>query len=345
MRALLPITIDRIESPISTLLRNVVKGCEDVNFQSFSGTAEAVQDEEQRSFWALNNVEQTSRLRSFLKAFDIVHHASASQQNILAAKLVGVRSLGRANWLYTVNCEPYDNDPFITYVNEAVKSADHLIAVSHAVADTVQNRYGRTVAEVIPNGFDDVFYDLATSSSVREPYFLFCAQILDRKHPEVFLQLAARFPDVRFIMVGNDPYPESDLSVRIHKMIGSLSNVDYRGLLSRAAVRDLMQHACALILPTDYEGLPLSVVEAMGCGCPVISQPLSCMPEVITHEENGFLILNENQEQYVGVMKELLEMTASQSLQLSQTIRRSVLERYSWGSIQLMYHQFYHGLQ
>lgn len=64
--------------------------------------------------------------------------------------------------------------------------------------------------------------------------------------------------------------PQISLSNRIHFM-DNLSDDDLVGLLS---------HATALVFPSHYEGFGIPIIEAMACGCPVITSNSSSMPEV-----------------------------------------------------------------
>ncbi len=68
----------------------------------------------------------------------------------------------------------------------------------------------------------------------------------------------------------------------------------------------LLAEADAFILPSYNEGLPMSMLEAMAWGLPVIVTPVGGIPEVINHNQNGLLVQPGNQEQLVQAMQNLI---------------------------------------
>ncbi len=68
----------------------------------------------------------------------------------------------------------------------------------------------------------------------------------------------------------------------------------------------LLATADAFILPSYNEGLPMSMLEAMAWGLPVIVTPVGGIPEVIHHNQNGLLVQPGNAEQLVQAMQNLI---------------------------------------
>ncbi|HUJ71838.1 MAG TPA: glycosyltransferase family 4 protein [Verrucomicrobiae bacterium] len=64
--------------------------------------------------------------------------------------------------------------------------------------------------------------------------------------------------------------------------------IDWLGQVKRKQVTELMQHASLLIFPSIcYEGFPMSFVEALAVGLPVVASNLGSMSSLIRHEETG----------------------------------------------------------
>ncbi len=65
--------------------------------------------------------------------------------------------------------------------------------------------------------------------------------------------------------------------------------VDYLGWVDDAGKEELFATHDVVILPTYFEGLPMSIIEALGHGMPTISTPVGGIPEMIIPGENGIL--------------------------------------------------------
>jgi len=70
---------------------------------------------------------------------------------------------------------------------------------------------------------------------------------------------------------------------------------------------DLLNWANVFILPSYNEGLPISILEAMSHGLPIISTPVGGIPEVVKNGENGLLIEPGNKEQIWLALKHYID--------------------------------------
>lgn len=69
-------------------------------------------------------------------------------------------------------------------------------------------------------------------------------------------------------------------------------NTDYEwvGFVEEESKHNILSSAHILFLPSYSEGLPLSILEGMLYGLPIISRPIGGIPDLIKNEENGFLV-------------------------------------------------------
>lgn len=106
-----------------------------------------------------------------------------------------------------------------------------------------------------------------------------------QKAPEDFVDALARLDrsDVVGAWVG-----DGDLVPRVREL-SERRGVDVRWFGERTDVPDLLPAFDAFVLPSRYEGLPLSVVEAMVCGVPVVVSAVNSVGDLVTHGETGML--------------------------------------------------------
>lgn len=77
----------------------------------------------------------------------------------------------------------------------------------------------------------------------------------------------------------------------------------------RSDVRDLLAESDAFCLPSIWEGMPVTLLEALSVGCIPICSPVGGIPEVITNGENGFLSSDSSEEAYYKALKSFVSCT------------------------------------
>jgi glycosyltransferase involved in cell wall biosynthesis len=107
-------------------------------------------------------------------------------------------------------------------------------------------------------------------------------------------------------------------------------NVKLLGARTQDEVLDEYHRSHLYVLPAvvgsdgNREGLPVSIVEALACGLPVISTPVAGIPEVVQHEQNGLLV---GEHDSLGLADALERIIKDQALQrrLQDRARPSVV--------------------
>jgi glycosyltransferase involved in cell wall biosynthesis len=69
----------------------------------------------------------------------------------------------------------------------------------------------------------------------------------------------------------------------------------------------LLSTASIFVLPSYYEGLPMSVLEAMAWGVPVITTPVGGIPEVVRHGEEGVIVQPGDIVGLTAALRQLLD--------------------------------------
>lgn len=124
---------------------------------------------------------------------------------------------------------------------------------------------------------------LATAYGVRPPYFLYVGTIEPRKNLcralRAFARVAPGLPDHQLVLVGDLgwKYAEVLAEARRPDLAG---RVVLPGYVPEADLPLFYTHALAFVYPSLYEGFGFPVVEAMGCGAPVLTSRSSSLTEI-----------------------------------------------------------------
>jgi glycosyltransferase involved in cell wall biosynthesis len=116
---------------------------------------------------------------------------------------------------------------------------------------------------------------------------IWVAQVRPEKQFELFLDLAAALPDLRFAVVGG-LYLSADLRASLEARLDRLNNLTFLGPQPAEKVMTLLAQSKVLVNTSRYEGFPITMLEAWSVGVPVVS--LSVDPGgVIKREQLGFV--------------------------------------------------------
>jgi len=99
---------------------------------------------------------------------------------------------------------------------------------------------------------------------------------------------------VKFIIAG-----EGELEKYILELISDLklsSYVSFSGWIPHDRLAEHFNRLRLVVLPSLTEGLPNVMLEAMGCGTPVLACSVSAIPDIIRDRENGFLLKSDSPE-------------------------------------------------
>ncbi|ABA24440.1 Glycosyl transferase, group 1 [Trichormus variabilis ATCC 29413] len=105
------------------------------------------------------------------------------------------------------------------------------------------------------------------------------------------------------VLAGNG---DLDKAQQLIQELGLEAQVKISAWLNPEQRDALIASADVFVLPSYNEGLPMSMLEAMSWGLPVIVTPVGGIPEVINHNQNGILVQPGNQQQLVQAMQQLI---------------------------------------
>lgn len=211
------------------------------------------------------------------------------------------------------------------------------VADSHGKHLVEQERFPAHKVYVIPNGVEVArFHPLRDGTAVRDelriarttPVAGIVAALRPEKNHELFLRAAARvrdrIPPARFLIVGDGA--ERD---RLERLAAELKLTDAVCFLgNRDDIPDVLAALDVFVLTSKIEANPVSILEAMASGKPVIAPRVGSISESLDDGRTGFLTEPDNLRQVADRMIELL-CNRELARRMGQAGRAAAVERWS----------------
>ena len=174
-----------------------------------------------------------------------------------------------------------------------IREATHVICVSEATKKDLMQHLAVAEAKitVIYNGIDHSVFKPSPVNDGRfsAPYVLYVGSERPRKNLVCLLRAFAaikdrgpRFASLRLLKVGSAGRSDGFRTATLEeaRRLGIDDDIDFVDNVSDQDLAVIYSNAIALVYPSLYEGFGLPVVEAMACGCPVVTSNISSLPEV-----------------------------------------------------------------
>jgi colanic acid/amylovoran biosynthesis glycosyltransferase len=147
-----------------------------------------------------------------------------------------------------------------------------------------------------------------------------------------FSEVLKTIPAAKLIMIGKDGGGELFESCLIlAKALGIEKSIDFKGICKPEEIAELMQlsavfvqHSLTTPINKDKEGTPVSVMEAMCAGLPIVSTRHAGIMELIVHEESGLLV---DEYDWKAMANEMIRLASSPELSnfIGGKARQSIL--------------------
>ena len=162
---------------------------------------------------------------------------------------------------------------------------------------------------VIPNPLDLATYEFTERRSV-EPRLLYVRSFAAAYNPSLAIRVLKRLHDrnsaASLCMVGPDKDGTRTQVENLAHELGVHSQVRFTGKLAPETWRHLSKEYDIFVNTTNVDNTPVSVVEAMALGLPVVSTSVGGLPYLINHEENGLLVAPGSEVQFVESIERLV---------------------------------------
>lgn len=143
---------------------------------------------------------------------------------------------------------------------------------------------------------------------------------------QAFCKAAREVPGTSYTIYGDGPAVPA-----VHEILNTAGKdlpVRFKGKLKSTEVQAHLLQNQVFVLLSDFEGLPITLIEAMGCGLvPVCTHMRSGISDLVTDNEEGFLI-EDRKDGFVAAVKKLKENPALW-MQMSKAAREKITASYS----------------
>lgn len=268
-------------------------------------------------------------------------HCHLIPSNILAkplGALLGVPLI--LNHDHTNDPHRIDNKLLLALDKSTNRFARHIIAVAASCREFLI-RHESIPAEkitLVPNAIDLRRFTPGTISRTESrmklalppdaPVIAGVGRLNPQKNFSLFLDIAAalspRFPTLRFLLAGEGP--EEEMLREKAAQLGLADRIVFAGYV--ADTREVYAAADFLLMPSRFEGLPMTLLEAMAMNLPVVASKLDGIAEVITDGEDGLLAAPGDAAAFTEHLTRLLENPAL-ALQLGTAARSKIEARFS----------------
>lgn len=268
---------------------------------------------------------------------DVIHyHAEGPCVPLPLAKRAGIRTVAtihgldwqRAKWGKLAS----------TYIKMGERAAatkvDELIVLSEGVKRYFMEVYGRE-AVFIPNGVDAK--EALPASVIKEKwnlekysYLLYLGRLVPEKRPELLIEAFKALDTNKRLVIAGGSSDTSAYEKELRAAARGDSRIVFTGFVTGEPLAELYSNCYAYVLPSDVEGMPMSLLEAMAYGrCCVTSDIPECA-DVLAG--NGVTFEKGGADSLRAALRDLLA-DAGRADALGTAVKAHVEKTYNWDSV------------
>ena len=171
-----------------------------------------------------------------------------------------------------------------------VRYADRIIVLNEDTKKYFQDTYGRETT-VIPNGVErPVRRDaglIREKYGLSSPYLLALSRLVPEKRTDLLIEAFRQVKTEKKLVIAGGSSDTDEYMEKLKNMAAGDDRIVFTGFVQGQILEELYSNAYLYVLPSDIEGMPLSLLEAMSYGNCCLTSDIAECREVV--EENGEL--------------------------------------------------------
>ncbi len=272
-------------------------------------------------------------LLGFVRSQRIEHVHVHFGTNAAAIALL-CRLLGGPGYSIAVHGPDEFDAPIGLSLDRKLESAEFVAAISSYCSAQLMrwsSSHNWHKISVVRCTVDDMWFKNSIEVDPNSHTFVSVGRLSEQKGQALLIESFARalgsVPDAKLLIIGDGPL-RGELERRIEHL-GLTGSISLLGWQSADQIRSALLKSRALVLPSFAEGLPVVIMEAMALGRPVITTYVAGIPELVLHEENGWLCYAGDSPSLVEAMRAALVTPGDRMLSMGRAARERVREMHS----------------
>ncbi|PHS08986.1 MAG: glycosyl transferase family 1 [Kordia sp.] len=151
----------------------------------------------------------------------------------------------------------------------------------------------------------------------------------------VLSELLKYYPSAKLCMIGPDKDGSLQECKNLALSLGISKSIDFKGLLSKTEWHKLSEEFDLFINTTNIDNTPVSILEAMALGLPVVSTDVGGIPYLIEDNKTGILVPKNDVQGMVNIIVKYLD--AQRNLEYIAKNARVKIEKFDWSIVKIQW--------
>lgn len=225
--------------------------------------------------------------------------------------------LQKTNFVYTIHCNIMEsNRKIFAFLNKYFSFHKRVkyVCISSSIFEEFSQTFPAITFKMIENGLqiyntkekaENPISDKFQKSVLYNKVLIAVGRISLQKNYVLLLESISHFPNVKVNIIADLETADKEYYKKLLHI--QPNNVEFIGKSDK--VIELMKLSDAFIMSSSFEGLPISALEAMSVGLPILTTPCGGMVDLVENNANGFISEDFSQEKFIHTINTFLSST------------------------------------